>query len=99
MRKYEKGELITSLDELMEQDFIFWCGKVYHKGWVQSWQIRMVNEQMKRGNIFKAKRKAVPVCSIYFLTDADFITQEVLDNAIKKHERTLKIWMDSVKGL
>ena len=99
MRKYDKGELITSLDELMQQEFIYCGNKIYHKGWVQSWQIRMVNEQMKRCNIFKANRKTVPVSSVYFLTEADFITQEVLDNAIKKHEKTLKIWMDSVKGL
>ena len=40
-KKYTKGRRITSLDDLYQQDFIMWHGKVYHKGWTHAWQIQM----------------------------------------------------------
>lgn len=41
-RKYRMGEVITSLDELAKQEFIFWHKHIYHAGWFMSWQFRMV---------------------------------------------------------
>lgn len=58
MTKYRKGKLITNLNELMEQDFIIWdngCAqKVFHKGWVCSWQIKYANRLIKSWQLYKA---------------------------------------------
>lgn len=57
--KYEKLELVTSLDELMEQEFIYCHGKVYHRGWFGSWQVRFALLELKRERIYKVKLKEV----------------------------------------
>lgn len=48
MSKYIKGALITSLDDLMKRDFIWFepngphgFTKVYNVGWFKSWQLHM----------------------------------------------------------
>jgi len=53
-RKYERGEPITSLDELAEQDFVYWHDKVTPRGWFMSWQLKMTCDALKRGVIYKA---------------------------------------------
>jgi len=56
-RKYRKGERITSLDELVKQDFIYWRDKVVHQGWFMSWQLRMVHRCVgEKGVIYYAIR-------------------------------------------
>ena len=42
-RKYRQGGHILSLDEFMQQDFIYFNGKIQPKAWFQCWQINMVN--------------------------------------------------------
>jgi hypothetical protein len=61
MEKYSKGELIKSLDELASQEFVYWRGKITHRGWFMSWQISMALNAIQHGNvIFKAiKNKEV----------------------------------------
>ena len=55
MKKYSKGEPIKSLDELAQQEFVYWWDKITHKGWFMSWQFRMARDAIQRGNvIFKA---------------------------------------------
>jgi len=53
-RKYQKGEPITSLDELLEQDFVYWHDKITAKGWFMSWQLQMTCNALKHGVICKA---------------------------------------------
>lgn len=53
-RKYKKGERITSLDELVKQEFVYWNDKITHHGWFKSWQLRMTEDAIKRGIIYKA---------------------------------------------
>lgn len=53
-RKYTKGEKITSLDELVQQEFVYWHDKITHQGWVTSWQLRMACLAIQNGVIFKA---------------------------------------------
>lgn len=55
-RKYTKGEQIISIDELMNQEFIYLYHKIYHKGWFQSWQLRSAKNYVDRG-IYKAVLK------------------------------------------
>lgn len=57
MGKYEKGEVITSLDELVKQEFVYWNDKITHFGWFISWQLRMTFVALNRGTIRKAKLK------------------------------------------
>ena len=57
MGKYEKGEIITSLDELVKQDFVYWNDKITHFGWFLSWQLRMTNNAINNGTIRYAKLK------------------------------------------
>lgn len=40
-RKYQKGEQITSLDELCRQEYVYFFDKITHRGWFKSWQIRL----------------------------------------------------------
>lgn len=53
-RKYDKGDKITSLDELVQQEFVYWNDKITHRGWATSWQIRMAYNAIQKGIIFKA---------------------------------------------
>lgn len=39
-KKYKPGAYIVSLDHLMEQEFVYCAGKLIHKGWFSSWQLR-----------------------------------------------------------
>lgn len=55
-RKYKPGEIITSLDELSEQEFVYIHEKIYHRGWWASMQFRLVKGQMEAGYVRKAER-------------------------------------------
>lgn len=54
MRKYSKGEPIKSLNELVQQDFVYWNDKITHKGWFTGWQVRMTLNAIKQGTLCKA---------------------------------------------
>lgn len=56
-RKYEKGEAISSIDDLMKQEFVYFDDKIYHCGWFRSWQLSMVVRHMDNSRIFYAIRK------------------------------------------
>ena len=53
-RKYRKGEQIKSLDELCKQEFIYFFDKITHKGWFQSWQIKLALQYIERGYLYTA---------------------------------------------
>lgn len=48
--KYKKGERITSLDEFIEQEFVYFPYGVRHRGYAQSQQIRLIAMMIKSGN-------------------------------------------------
>ena len=54
IKKYSKGEPITSLDEMMEQDFIYWSGIITAKQRFKNWQIDMALSAIKNSVIFRA---------------------------------------------
>lgn len=59
MGKYKKGAKIISLDELVQTPLVWWevyegHHKVYHFGWVMSWQIQMAMRYIKAGTLYKA---------------------------------------------
>ena len=54
-RKYEPGGYIISLDKLMKQKFVYCAGKLVHKGWFGSWQLRYANSELIRLRIREAK--------------------------------------------
>lgn len=56
MNKYRKGEKITSIDELLEQNYAYINGRLYHSGWFWSWQFRLVAMAVKCGDVYKAER-------------------------------------------
>ena len=56
-RKYIKGEVITSFDELLKQEFIYFHDKIYHNGWIKSWQFNMIINQLNKGCLYKAIKK------------------------------------------
>lgn len=39
VRRYRKGALITSLDELRSQDHVYHGNQIIHRGWFMSWQM------------------------------------------------------------
>lgn len=53
-KKYAKGELITSLDEMMKQDFVFWGNKIMSYGWFQNLYMAVALRAVKSNRIFKA---------------------------------------------
>lgn len=54
-RKYKPGSCIISLDRLMKQEFVYCAGKLVHKGWFGSWQLRYANSELLRLRIREAK--------------------------------------------
>lgn len=52
--KYKPGAYIVSLDYLMEQEFVYCTGKLVHKGWFGSWQLRYANSELARLRIREA---------------------------------------------
>ena len=55
-RKYKPGDYIISLDDLMKQEFIYCAGKLVHKGWFGSWQLRYANSELAKLRIREAKK-------------------------------------------
>lgn len=55
-RKYKQGEVVTNLNEVIGEEFIYFNHKIYHRGWFGSWQLRWIEEQIRRGTIKKAIR-------------------------------------------
>lgn len=55
-KKYKPGAYIVSLDHLMEQEFVYCAGKLVHKGWFGSWQLRYANSELARLRIREAVR-------------------------------------------
>ena len=56
-RKYKKGEPIKSLDELMNQEFVYMNHKIYHYGWFASWQGHWLKKCIDNKWLFKAINK------------------------------------------
>lgn len=54
--KYKPGYYIISLDDLMKQEFVYCAGKLVHKGWFGSWQLRYANSELARLRIREAVR-------------------------------------------
>lgn len=55
---YKPGAKITSLNELAEQERIFWKqgnnNRLYHRGWFMSWQLRYVELYIRWGYLYYA---------------------------------------------
>ena len=56
-RKYRQGEVITTIDELIKCEFVYWNGKIYHRAFVQSWQLSWVLRILNRNGFKYAIRK------------------------------------------
>ena len=55
--KYKKGALITSLDDLANQEFVYVFDKITHSGWFLSWQFRLAKDYINRGVVYRADRR------------------------------------------
>jgi hypothetical protein len=55
-KKYRKGAKITSLDELIKQEFVYFYDKITHNGWFCSWQFRLAYKYLKSGRLYYAER-------------------------------------------
>jgi hypothetical protein len=53
-RKYRKGQLIKSLNELVEQEFVYFNNKITHRGWFESWPIRTAKIMIEHNAIREA---------------------------------------------
>lgn len=59
-RKWQRGDLITSLDELNKQELIWYDfgggrGKVYHAGWWKSWQFHTLCIHLEGRRLYTVK--------------------------------------------
>lgn len=52
--KYKPGAYVVSLDHLMEQERIFFMGKIVNRGWFANWQLWYVNMELGYLNIREA---------------------------------------------
>lgn len=55
-RKYRKGAKITSLDELVKQEFVYLHDKITHGGWACAWQIYLAKRYIDNGWLYYAER-------------------------------------------
>lgn len=55
-RKLQQGPLITSLDQLARCEWVIIHGKPYNRGWVASWQFRMVKAYVDSGRAYEGIR-------------------------------------------
>lgn len=55
-RKYYKGEMITSLDELAKQELVYIRDKITHRGWFGAWQLHLIAHYIENGDIYYAER-------------------------------------------
>ena len=46
-RKFRPGGKIVSLDEVARQEHIYFCDKIYHRGWFGSWQFGWVAARLR----------------------------------------------------
>ena len=56
-RKYEKGELITSIDELLSCEFVYIYEKLWHKKWFLNLQLGLLIHWITHNKIRKAIKK------------------------------------------
>lgn len=61
---FVKGERIATLNELAEQEYVMWCfglqkTKVFHRGWILSWQLAYAKRQVNAGCLFKCRKKVL----------------------------------------
>ena len=68
--KYKMGERITSLDDFMEQEFVYFPFGIRHRGYAQSQQIRYISMMIKSGRLHKAVRIGVE-------NDAKNVTEQI----------------------
>lgn len=58
-RKYEKGEPITSLDELLKQEWVMWGDGIKHISVIKNLQLNTVIRFIELGYFRKAVKKEV----------------------------------------
>lgn len=58
-RKYHPGDIISSLDELEKQEFIYCNGQILHHSWFMSWPFRLANGYVKYGSLRYAVKNEV----------------------------------------
>lgn len=61
-KKYKKGEIITSIDELEKQEFIYISygngyEKILHEGFFKSWQLRLLAFYIRAGRLYSAVKE------------------------------------------
>ena len=56
-RKYKPGGVICTLDELLHQDFVFFNGKILHRGFFLSWSIHFILNSLGNGCLRYAVRE------------------------------------------
>lgn len=58
-QKYKPGQYIVSLDHLMEQELVYYGGKLLYKGWFGNWQLWYAKTELARLRIREAVRTEV----------------------------------------
>lgn len=65
-RMYKCGQRIRSLDELMRQPFVIHrppfangFAKIYHRGWFSSWPLRLAQNWLEVGGLYRAEKMEV----------------------------------------
>lgn len=56
-RKYKKGSVISSLDDMAQQEFVYIHDKIYHAGWFMSFQLSWAKRLIEAGAVYRADRR------------------------------------------
>ena len=56
-RKYKKGRVISSLDDMAQQEFVYIHDKIYHAGWFMSFQLSWAKRLIELGYVCRADRR------------------------------------------
>lgn len=56
LRNFKEGKKITSLDEVYLYRGFIWMKKYYDLGWIVSWQVSFLKNQINRGELFIAEQ-------------------------------------------
>lgn len=55
-RKYRKGAVITSLDELAKQECVYYGNRIVHAEWFMPWQFHLAVTCIRNGWLYYAEK-------------------------------------------
>lgn len=69
--RFNKGSCIESVDEMLQQDFVYFYDKMLHKGFFENWSLKFIKKRIDAKSLFYAhKRQSLTKEVVERLTDS-----------------------------